>query len=129
MRVVCVRRGVKLVIAGGPRTGKTTLANKYRNVAHTDALIPYGWKRASEIASAQFDDPDIEVQEGVASLRALRKWLRANKTGKPCDKLIYLTHPFEELTPGQKAMTKGCHSVFRQVRPYLESRGVIIETP
>lgn len=97
------------------------------NVGHTDELIPLGWSKASETVIAWIDNPALDVIEGVTVLRGLRKWLRLNVTGKPCDKLIYLRGPFEELNRGQVAMTKGCRSVFRQIRPYLQKRGVVVE--
>ena len=119
----------KLIIAGGPRTGKTTLADSVSssNVGHTDELIPLGWSKARGTVVAWIDDPNLDVIEGVTVLRGLRKWLRHSAVGKPCDKLVYLRGPFEELNPGQVAMTKGCWSVFQQIRPYLQKRGVVVE--
>ena len=119
----------KLIIAGGPRTGKTTLADSMSssNVGHTDELIPLGWSKGSVTVVAWIDNPNLDVIEGVTVLRGLRKWLRLNDAGKPCDKLVYLRGPFEELNRGQAAMTRGCWSVFQQIRPYLQDRGVTVE--
>jgi hypothetical protein len=47
--------------------------------------------------------------------RALRKWLAANPTGKPADKVIFLGKPWRELSPGQLAMTKGLVTVWKEV--------------
>jgi hypothetical protein len=97
------------------------------SVGHTDELTPLGWSKASETVVAWIDDPNLDVIEGVTTLRALRKWLRKNIAGRPCDKLVYLRGSFEELNRGQVAMTRGCWSVFQQIRPYLQERGVAIE--
>ena len=48
-----------LIIIGGPRTGKTTLANKMGSpgegtVLHTDDKIPLGWSEASEWIAANW---------------------------------------------------------------------------
>jgi hypothetical protein len=64
------------------------------------------------------------VHEGVAVPRALRKWLAANPTGKPADKVIFLGKPWQELSPGQLAMTKGLVTVWKEVVGELVARGV-----
>lgn len=123
----------RLVITGVPRAGKTTLA---RDLAvgfeprHTDDLISasVGWSEVSEIvASRWFPLPGPYVIEGVAAVRALRKWLASHPEGMPCDRVIWLDTPLLPLTRGQEIMAKGCRTVWREVEPELLARGVHVE--
>ena len=115
-------------MAGGPRTGKSTLAGALGlPVLSTDVLIvSYDWSQASEQVATWFDLTGPWVIEGVAAGRALRKWIKANLEGKPCDHILYLTHAYEQLTPGQATMAKGCATVWREILPELLKRGVTI---
>ena len=123
---------MRIIIAGGPRTGKTTLATQILQadgfpVRSTDDLIgKLGWSEASAEVAEWFDDPGPWVIEGVAAARALRKWLGAHPTGSPCDAIVYLSVPKVDRTPGQNAMAKGCDTVWNEVRPSLVARGVKI---
>lgn len=123
----------RVIIAGGPRTGKTTLAKQIAKragveVRHTDDLIDTtDWSGASAKASAWFDAPGPWVVEGVATPRALRKWL-ARSEGKPADRIIWLGKAKVPCTPGQTTMGKGCRKVWDEVLPALWKAGVTIET-
>lgn len=124
---------MRILITGGPRTGKTTMAGKLGAeldipVRHTDDLVgQLSWSEASEeIAKVWLADPRPVIIEGVALPRALRKWLAAHPEGKPADKIIYLSVPHVRLTDGQVAMTKGVATVWREVVPELLRRGVEI---
>ncbi len=124
---------MKTLIAGGPKTGKTTLSNQLSAnggacvVRHCDDLIgKYDWSEASEEISKWFDEPGDFVIEGVQVARALRKWLKRNETGKPCDMIYYGWKPFVELIGGQAAMKKGCDTVWNEIEPELKQRGVMI---
>ncbi len=123
----------RIVIAGGPRTGKTTLAAAYDMplvdpvpVRHTDDLIHLWWSEASAAAALWFDAPGPWIVEGVAAVRALRKWLAAHPEGKPCDVVYWLAEPVVPVTPGQAAMARGCATVWNEIRDALQSRGVEI---
>lgn len=120
---------MRIVIGGGPRTGKTTLADQSfppELVRHTDDLIDLGWSEASEAAAAWMAEPGPWVIEGVAAVRALRKALEASPEA-PCDKLVWLRHPHEVLVKGQASMMKGCETVLAQIVDELERRGVVID--
>ncbi len=122
---------MRTVITGGPRTGKTTLAATYtEHVEHTDALIDQcEWSEASERVAGWFDRPGPWVVEGVAAVRALRKWLANNPEGRPCDVVVWLDEPKVEITDGQDTMAKGCATIWSETEPGLVERGVIIELP
>jgi hypothetical protein len=123
----------RLVICGVPRSGKTTLAARMHpqaagRIRHTDDLISFGWSRASEIVAAQwFTLSGPWVVEGVAAVRALRKWLRAHPEGAPCDRVIWCNAPHVALTPGQETMAKGARTVWNEIAAELEGRGVVVE--
>lgn len=118
---------MKVAIAGGPRTGKTTFALETFGaslVRHTDDLIgSHDWSEASLAASQWFNEPGVWCIEGVAVPRALRKWLAANP-GKPCDRVYWLTKAHTPLSAGQATMAKGCVKVWLEVLPELRLRGV-----
>jgi hypothetical protein len=122
----------RLVIAGGPRTGKTTLARALGSgrmahaiVRHTDDLIAtHDWSAASEAVSLWFDEPGPWIVEGVATPRALRKWLQRRSSMSPCDAVVWLAYPWDVLDPGQERMRKGCLTVMAAIQPELERRGV-----
>jgi hypothetical protein len=73
------------------------------------------------------DAPGDWIVEGVSLPRALRKWLAANPTGKPCDKIVFMAAPRIELIPGQVSMAKGIWKVWNEIVPELMARCVEIE--
>lgn len=122
----------RIVIVGGPRTGKTTLAARIAagaEVRHTDDLIAdHDWSGASEAAAKWFGGPDPVVVEGVATARALRKWMAANPgDAKPCDQVFVTVTTKVETTSRQDAMGKGVATVLREIEPELLRRGVRVE--
>lgn len=115
---------MKILIAGGPKTGKTT---DYPDAKHTDDLIELGWSEASyQVATDWMKHDGDWTIEGIAVPRALRKWLDANE-GQPCDKVIYYNFSKVPLTKDQKALAKGCKTVWEQIKPELYKRGVRVE--
>lgn len=121
-----------VAIAGGPRTGKTTLATEMAlrsgtAVLHTDALIGLGWSEASQAVAARMLTASADlIVEGVAVARALRKAL-AQTAGRPCDRLVLLAGRRREAgpaSPGQLAMAKGVDTVLAEILPELAARGV-----
>lgn len=122
---------MKIVITGGPNTGKTAYVPRHPELAaypvkHTDDLQRSigDWSKESEAVSTWFDIPGDWVVEGTTVARALRKWLKRNPTGKPCDRLIYLARVYGNRTPGQNAMAKGIVTVLKEILPELRARGV-----
>lgn len=124
-------RGNRIVVAGIPRAGKTTLAGDVRvklghRVMHTDDLIgELDWSSASDAVLRWLDEPEPWVIEGVAAVRALRKWLIRNPEGKPCDMVVWCGRPYVTVYKnGQRAMAKGCERIWGEIRGELLARGV-----
>lgn len=119
----------RLVIAGGPRSGKSVLTQKLgtgRLVHGSDALIGLGWSEASLAASKWFDTEGPWICEGVAMPRAMRKWLARNPAGKPADLVVWIGVPVVARVDGQETMARGCETVWREIRGELFMRGVRI---
>lgn len=121
----------RIFIAGGPRTGKTTLARELAAatgapIVHTDDHIALGWSAASSHVATLMAAEGPLIVEGVAVPRALRKLLAARPDLTPCDRLIVLRAPHVALTPRQAGMTTGVLRVLRAITPALRQRGVEI---
>jgi hypothetical protein len=117
-----------VVLAGGPRAGKTTLAEALgtdpdRTVRGSDALAELEWSESSLVASKWFDEPGPWLFEGVVMPRALRKWLARNPDGRPADLIVWINDPVVERNRGQHVMALGCNTVWREIRPELVRRG------
>lgn len=126
----------RVVVIGPPRAGKTTYADargdrEGTRVRHTDDLIgAVSWSRVSEIIAFHwFDEPGPWIIEGVAAVRALRKWLRSHKSGSPCDEIVLLDRPKLALNAGQERMRKSCATIWEQIETELRSRGVQVTRP
>ena len=118
----------RVVLAGGPRTGKTTIAEALQHrirTRSTDALIgSYDFAEGAPAEVARWmAEPGPWLIEGVAAIRAARAYLQAVESA-PCDLLVWLAVPFVERSQTQRGMAKGCETVFRQILPELEARGV-----
>ena len=138
----------RIVILGGPRTGKTTAAERLQTdgvvagatghvIHHSDDLIAElahlgkdAWSEGSRRVAEWLDEPGPWIIEGVALARALRKWREAHPgASPPIDRVIRLTIPHVELTKGQAAMAKGEETVWNEVGPWLYANDVEIEQP
>lgn len=94
----------------------------------TDELIgKMDWSAESEEVAKWLDRPDSFILEGATVVRALRKWLATHPEGKPCDCVIYLTKPREELTKGQLSSCKAQTTMWGQIEKELIARGVKVE--
>jgi len=123
----------RILIGGGPRSGKTTLAKKFESnlgirARHTDDLIDsHEWSEASAEVAKWLDEPGPLLIEGVAIARALRKWLAGHPHGRPVDVVYLASQPREELSKGQAVMAAGCATVWRQIRSEVVLRGVSVQ--
>jgi hypothetical protein len=94
-------------------------------VKATDSLIGVlEWSEASAEVATWLDVPGPTVIEGVAVGRAIRKWLKAHPTGKPCDIVYRLESAMVPRTPAQETMAKGERTVWLSLQVELIRRGV-----
>ncbi len=118
---------MRILIVGGPKTGKTTLAETMRAPArHTDDLIDQAaWAEVPDIVCAWMANDGPWVIEGVQTARALRRWLRDRPDEPlPVDRVIVLDSPHVELTGRQEGMRKAVMNIFAEVEPLLP-KGVV----
>jgi hypothetical protein len=126
---------MRILIGGGPRAGKTTLAQTLALTGgirfwQTDSLRDFGEMDAQPaLAAAWFDMPAPWIIEGVTVVRALRLWIGAHPHGTPADVVYWAGRPVVPRTSGQENMAKGCETVWREVLPQLRARGVTIFAP
>lgn len=119
---------MKIVIGGGARCGKTSLAELLARehglpVYHADDLIHLGWSEASDAFADVIEYGRDGIYEGVAAVRALRKLLKRTRA-RPITRYIHLTFPRTSLTEGQRKMNVGIEVVHREIRSRLRDRGV-----
>ena len=123
---------MRILIFGGPKCGKTTLAASLgqslmngTTPKSTDVLIgQLEWSDASAEVAKWIDEPGPWIVEGIAGVRALRKWMKSHPAGTaaPFDKLIYLTKCHQILSSGQQAMTLGHAKVWQEVSSEIYRR-------
>jgi hypothetical protein len=109
-------RFARIAITGGPRVGKTWLANTYgldREIIHTDTWQGVEWDKQPALIVAACEPLDRFLLEGVQVPRALRKGLKV-------DALIWLDLAAAPQSPGQKAMGKAVATVLHTIRAQLE---------
>ena len=114
----------RIVVAGWPRCGKTTLATKLSEahgwpVHHLDSLAHLGWSEASAAAVELLERPGPWIVEGVAAGRALRKWRALRGDTVPVDAVYYLSTPYVSLSDGQRRMGLGCDTVWSEIADWL----------
>ncbi len=125
----------RVLILGGPSVGKSTLAGQMSgalgipNVRETDSLIgSLPWSDASQMASEWLDESGPWIVEGVAAVRALRKWLARTPEGQPADLVFMLRTERAQRSRGQQSMSKGVQTIWQGIAPELIRRRVRIAT-
>jgi hypothetical protein len=137
----------RIVIVGGARCGKSTLARSLRAKGYQtfcgdpiefvkdperDVIyLPSGLDYAGDggaadwIAHNWFEMSGPWVCEGHVTARALERWLRRwvddDPEQFPCDRIIVFLeqHPSVELLPGQRSQHKGTMTVWNRIAPYF----------
>ncbi len=119
----------RIAIAGGPKTGKTTLADRIANrdpsfhIIHTDDLInKVEWGGVPDEIARQTVGRKRFIVEGVQAGRCLRKHLAV-------DLVVWLERPHVELDFGQRTMWRGCRTIFSDWLGMLESKAIPIVRP
>lgn len=121
----------RLLIAGVPKAGKTTLAEFLEQPTHlaTDDLVgEYDWSDLSLEVSERMDAPGPWSIEGVRAVHALRKWMK-NHPGEtpPVEVVVFLGEPRVELEKkGQRSMARACWTIWRQIRTEVMEGGVVV---
>jgi hypothetical protein len=123
----------QIMIIGAPLCGKSTYAKTLGlpvfctdpastvRERHSDVTyMPDGisWEAQSkQIINWMLKNGDWCI-EGVAAVRALRKWNQLFPGVPPCDKIISFSeaHPAMKRTIGQEAMAKGHETIWNEVK-------------
>ena len=123
----------RIVVCGGPRCGKTSIAvrasERYgRPVLYGDALIgQLPWSEATLEVSRWFDVEGEWIVEGVVCVRALRKWLARNPGVEPPFRVLRLTVGVHELSDAHSGMAKGEATIWDEIGPALA--GYMLKVP
>lgn len=136
----------RIVVIGGPRTGKTTYATKLakelgvhlastgkRTEAECGLVSTDNWmKKASWNDLPDHVIRDLQaresfVLEGTQAARVLRRWLRDTPDQPKLDKVLVFNRPWVKRNGGQEAMAKGVKTVLRELLPLLQRAGVTVE--
>lgn len=101
----------RIAIAGGPRTGKSSLVSNVtdRFVLHTDDLIGEKWEDVPGVVRLRLAGKPSFVVEGVQVPRALRR-------GLVVDAVVWMRSAKVALTSGQRVMAKAVGTVFEDWR-------------
>jgi hypothetical protein len=103
----------RIAIVGGPKAGKSTLADSVTDRPRwsSDSIIgTHEWDAMPEAVKAACDGMGTRwVVEGVQVARALRKGLQV-------DAVVHLRGARDVLSPGQETMAKGVGTVLRDWR-------------
>lgn len=137
----------RIVIVGGPRTGKSTLARELRGqgiptlcgdprslVKEPEQGVEYlpeglGWSEGSDhVASHWFARKGPWCCEGQVMARALRKWLAKREAAildwgeYPCDRVIVLLnqHQHAVTLKGQESMAKAVRTVWAEIAHHFD---------
>lgn len=100
----------RIVIAGAPRTGKTSLTRQVsdRPVIHTDDWMDSDWETVPALVAGACAGLPAFVLEGVRGPDAMRKG------GVMVDCVVWLSRPKVQQTPVQRNMGVGVHTVLEQ---------------
>ena len=121
---------MRQLIIGGPRAGKTTMAEALMITAPEgtrlrpiDSIVDkYQWSEVSERVAEWLDEPGDWIIEGCAGVRALRKYLRAGKV--PDFEIIWINEPVVPRTPKQIGYAAQCASIWKECQAMMEKQNV-----
>jgi hypothetical protein len=121
---------MRVVIAGGPRTGKSTLFRKlslhFDCAVGTDDYMGLEWSAVPDAVIGVLEKHEDWIVEGVQAARVLRRWARDRKNMPHIDVVYYLTEPMAQQTNAHRAMAKSIATVWKDVAPRLIADGTRI---
>lgn len=135
----------RIVIVGGPRRGKSTLARSYREEGIPTycgdpaslvkdpefgvTYLPDGleWSECSAyVAERWLTQPGPWCCEGVVMARALRKFLANGGDASGIDVVVIeAAHPDAEVTAGQEQFTKSVMTVWSEIAPHFPNARIL----
>lgn len=137
---------MRIVVIGGPRTGKTTYATKLakqygvhlgstgKRTEQEDGLVSTdnymkraNWKTLPDVVIKDLKDRDSFVLEGTQAARVLRRWLKESPKEAKIDKVLVFNRPWVTRNTGQEAMAKGVRTILRDMEPLLREAGIEVE--
>ena len=133
----------RIVVIGGPSTGKTTYCAGFMGASfvrctdpkslggdvddHLELPVKERWSAASADVTGWFNLLGPWVIEGCGVARALRKWkLTHPGLPYPCDEVHLLLLPKVELTSAQASMGKGILTVLDEILPWLKETALVV---
>lgn len=125
----------RIVIVGGPGTGKTTLSHQLSahvqaGLISADDSIGMEWSAASQhLANIMGATPAPWIAEGVRMAHALRKCRDNRPDTKPCERVYVLSTVYRPIPDGSYRMARGAETVFNEIRQWLLDHGVKIDDP
>jgi hypothetical protein len=126
---------MKHIVIGGPRTGKSTYARMLRaqgiKTYCTDPkslvkepeddveYLPEGldWSEGSQYVADNWLDKENVCIEGVATVRALRKYIDKHSGLPKGANVVTLDRQHGEPTKGQVSMKKGVDKIWKEIEP------------
>ena len=136
---------MRIVVIGGPRTGKTTYATKLArefgaHLASTGKRTPdesglvstdnymrrANWGTLPDVVLKDLKDRDNWVLEGTQAARVLRRALKEDPSFK-VDKVLVFNRPWVTRNGGQEAMAKGVRTILKDMAPLLKKAGIEVE--
>jgi hypothetical protein len=117
----------RIVVAGVPRAGKSTLAAYLAQgapVVATDDYLGLGHDRLPDGVAARLDGCAEWVLEGCQAGRVLRRYPHLAEGAI----VYYLARPVLMLTPGQRRQAKGIATVWERTQGALRASDVVPDT-
>lgn len=116
----------RIVICGGPRVGKTSLAQRLAQesglpVVSTDNFIGVPWGSVPETVILSVKYAEDWILEGIQATRVLRKWLQTAPLEARITVVHYLKTPVVARTKKQDSTAKAVASVLDSIRRDLQT--------
>lgn len=137
---------MRIVVVGGPRTGKTTYATKLAKqlgvhlastgkrteaesglVSTDNYMKKANWAETPNLIIKDLRGKKSFVLEGTQAARVLRRWYKQDPDEPKIDKVLVFGKAWVNRNPGQVSMAKGVQTVLADLAPILARAGVEME--